>query len=176
MVSRVRPEDIAPLAALGMGPREIGRRLGRDHSTISRAAQRFGIAFAPKYQLREQDVRRLRNEGLTIREIAHRLGRSTSRVTKVLRAMGLAERGPLSGPLSCSRKRNARWEQKYPEKRRAHKVVEKALDAGRIQRMDCECCGEKKTHAHHDDYSRPLDVRWLCARCHKREHMMVAAQ
>lgn len=40
----------------------------------------------------------------------------------------------------------------------------------------CETCGKTPTdrsiiHAHHDDYSRPLHVRWLCASCHKRHHL-----
>jgi hypothetical protein len=49
--------------------------------------------------------------------------------------------------------------------------------AGRIKRADtCENCGKKPgdkslIHAHHDDYSKPLDVRWLCASCHKRHHV-----
>jgi hypothetical protein len=30
-------------------------------------------------------------------------------------------------------------------------------------------CGNAATHAHHDDYSKPLEVRWLC-RAHHSEH------
>jgi ribosomal protein S27AE len=35
---------------------------------------------------------------------------------------------------------------------------------------DCENCGAPDAHAHHDDYSQPLDVRWLCRACHGIEH------
>jgi transposase-like protein len=36
----------------------------------------------------------------------------------------------------------------------------------------CETCRAKNNiHAHHDDYTKPLDVRWLCASCHKRHHI-----
>ena len=34
----------------------------------------------------------------------------------------------------------------------------------------CEVCGIPESHAHHDDYSRPLDVRWLCEKHHKQLH------
>ncbi len=35
----------------------------------------------------------------------------------------------------------------------------------------CEDCGqERQLEAHHLDYSRPLDVSWLCLLCHGREH------
>lgn len=60
-----------------------------------------------------------------------------------------------------------------PEKRRAHKNVERAIRAGHLTRPDaCPRCGTDRSpvHAHHEDYSRPLDVQWLCARCHGRLH------
>ncbi len=55
-------------------------------------------------------------------------------------------------------------------KRAAHHAVHKALTRGELRRQRCEVCGGAHTHAHHDDYSRPLDVRWLCAGCHRRHH------
>lgn len=40
-----------------------------------------------------------------------------------------------------------------------------------MARAPCEVCGtDERVHAHHHDYSRPLDVRWLCFRCHKGSH------
>jgi len=36
--------------------------------------------------------------------------------------------------------------------------------------MPCEICGCEKSEAHHDDYSRPLDVRWLCRVHHLMHH------
>jgi hypothetical protein len=68
----------------------------------------------------------------------------------------------------------------YPEKTIAKQELRWALDAGRITRPNvCEQCGiidPKRTdgrtliHGHHDDYSKPLDVRWLCCKCHNAHH------
>jgi len=58
----------------------------------------------------------------------------------------------------------------YPEKLSAHKAVFKALRSGEIKKAPCEHCGNPEAIAHHDDYSKPLDVRWLCRKCHSRTH------
>jgi hypothetical protein len=34
----------------------------------------------------------------------------------------------------------------------------------------CERCGAPDAEKHHDDYSRPLAVRWLCRSCHLALH------
>lgn len=49
-----------------------------------------------------------------------------------------------------------------PQKVRAHIAVHSAVKRGTIQKMPCEVCGELQVQAHHDDYSKPLHVRWLC--------------
>ena len=42
----------------------------------------------------------------------------------------------------------------------------------------CVVCGNetRKMHAHHTDYSRPLDVVWLCAVCHSQVHQRELAR
>lgn len=54
----------------------------------------------------------------------------------------------------------------------AHGKVRYALKSGRlIKPKNCEKCGaEKKLQGHHADYSKPLEVRWLCKVCHCHEH------
>lgn len=65
-----------------------------------------------------------------------------------------------------SRKRGWAWD----SKRAAQKKVRNAIDAGRIKRQPCEVCGSKRSHAHHHDYSKPLEVKWLCAIHHFASH------
>ena len=64
-----------------------------------------------------------------------------------------------------------KWRQENPEKRRAHKMVENALIRGALAKQPCERCQTNyRVQAHHDDYSKPLDVMWLCQRHHKERH------
>jgi hypothetical protein len=59
------------------------------------------------------------------------------------------------------------WSQ---ERRRAYALVQSAIYSGRLKREPCEVCGKARTQAHHDDYSKPLEVRWLCRSHHKQHH------
>ena len=68
-----------------------------------------------------------------------------------------------------------KWAGANPQKRSAHQAVQYALRKGQLVRKSCEVCGDPKSQAHHDDYSQKLSVRWLCARCHKKEHRKYAA-
>ena len=54
-------------------------------------------------------------------------------------------------------------------KKSAHDKVYHALKTGRIKKQDCEVCG-LKAQAHHEDYSKPLDVKWLCRKHHAEIH------
>ncbi len=59
----------------------------------------------------------------------------------------------------------------------ARTKVANAIYSGRLERECCERCGSgENIHAHHDDYTKPLDVRWLCASCHKQHHLRLAGK
>ena len=62
-----------------------------------------------------------------------------------------------------------------PEKYAARTAVGNAIRDGRLTRKPCESCGDAATEAHHDDYSKPLSVRWLCFRCHRKHHGQVVS-
>jgi len=59
---------------------------------------------------------------------------------------------------------------RYPLKYAAWREVQGALIKGVLIRMPCEVCGHNVVEAHHDDYSKPLEVKWLCRRHHKILH------
>jgi hypothetical protein len=71
--------------------------------------------------------------------------------------------------------RSKRWNANNKEKVRAQRSAKKALRKGKLVRPEtCERCGVHcKPQMHHVDYSRRLDVRWLCGPCHRTAHGIV---
>jgi hypothetical protein len=59
------------------------------------------------------------------------------------------------------------WRCRYPLKAAAHQAVRYAVKGGHLQREPCAVCGAVKVQAHHRDYSKPLEVEWLCSK-HRR--------
>lgn len=73
----------------------------------------------------------------------------------------------LSGKSAESNKRSRK---RWPQKFKARELLQAKVRSGVILRLPCEKCGKRKTQAHHPDYSRPLDVRWLCVKHHGEVH------
>lgn len=63
-----------------------------------------------------------------------------------------------------------RWLERNPEKRAAHIILGNAIRDGRAFKLPCEVCGNVKSEAHHDDYTKPLQVKWLCRKHHAEIH------
>jgi hypothetical protein len=55
----------------------------------------------------------------------------------------------------------------------ARRKAAEAIARGELVRQPCRKCGAFPTHGHHPDYSRPLDVIWLCPTCHLRTHNQI---
>lgn len=60
-----------------------------------------------------------------------------------------------------------RAKKKYPEKVKARSLLIRAIKSGKLKRLPCEVCGIEKSEGHHKDYSKPLDVEWLCSYHHR---------
>lgn len=73
-----------------------------------------------------------------------------------------------------------RKRERYPEKERARNALNHAIKRGDLKRpTHCEECGGRgeptadgrsPLQAHHADYSKPLEVEWLCSKCHGSLH------
>lgn len=65
-----------------------------------------------------------------------------------------------------------KYRKEHPERNAFYVKIKKAIDSGKITRPKfCSICGKEcKTVAHHYDYSKPLDVIFVCQSCHKRIH------
>lgn len=78
-------------------------------------------------------------------------------------------------PSSVTQPRKDAYRARNREKASATTSVNNAVRNGKLEkRSTCEICGSTdRIHAHHHDYSKPLDVWWLCDHCHKRLHRMM---
>lgn len=73
---------------------------------------------------------------------------------------------------------NAEYLQRYHEsddmkiKHSARNKVYRAIKSGKlVKATECSQCGSiHRIQAHHIDYSKPLEVVWLCRTCHTNEH------
>jgi transposase-like protein len=66
-----------------------------------------------------------------------------------------------------------KWTQKNENKRKASSTVNNAIRDKKLTKPNkCECCKKQKTRieGHHHDYSKPMDVMWLCSSCHRKWH------
>jgi len=49
-------------------------------------------------------------------------------------------------------------------------LIQKLVKKGVIKKLVCAECGDAKTVGHHPDYSKPLEVVWLCQKHHTETH------
>lgn len=71
---------------------------------------------------------------------------------------------------ALSAQKKDEWRKRNTDKARAHRLVRHAIRSGALVRKPCEVCGETDSQAHHDDYTKPLAVRWLCSTHHGEHH------
>jgi hypothetical protein len=74
---------------------------------------------------------------------------------------------------AIAKMRTKKFRADHPLAAYAHGAVEYALRAGRLTKQPCERCGSEDVHAHHEDYSKPLDVIWLCITHHAERHVEI---
>jgi len=85
----------------------------------------------------------------------------------------------------CSSHYCRKWEKENPDKHRktynlrrkkniikirVRNLVATHIKRGKIYKKPCEICGLSEVHAHHEDYSQPFKIRWLCRKHHIELH------
>ncbi len=66
-----------------------------------------------------------------------------------------------------------RWVGEYTLKTKARAYVGIYLKRGHLKKTACVACGDPVVQAHHADYSKPLEVTWLCRKHHTDLHKLV---
>ncbi len=62
------------------------------------------------------------------------------------------------------------YRKRHPGKVVAHMAVSHAIRSGELVPQPCAQCGYPVTEAHHPDYSKPLEIVWLCRKHHSEAH------
>ena len=128
---------------------------------------------------RETELVHLIVKGYTAREAAELLGigyqTARSYIKTVYQKLGIRKVTELMGLASdvqvAFREVNARPPLNASETQlQAYRIYKYAVKLGFLRHGPCEVCGLPITDGHHDDYSQPLNVRWLC----KLHHLHVA--
>jgi hypothetical protein len=83
---------------------------------------------------------------------------------------------PLSERTKLTRKEiTDRYYERHPIKAEARKIYRYALRHGKLVKGPCEVCGNLEVDGHHEDYMKPLEVRWLCRVHHVEAHKQLRA-
>jgi predicted DNA-binding protein YlxM (UPF0122 family) len=114
-------------------------------------------------------------KGLSVADCAEFFGIRRQAMHSVLKRRGTVFRNNLK----YGKENHFFRDGKEEGQKRAQHLVEKAIKKGIIiPSCVCEKCGKKRIYqngrtgieAHHDDYNKPLEVRWLCKECHYEWH------
>jgi hypothetical protein len=80
-------------------------------------------------------------------------------------------------PKNCPGCKSPRWDAAKAtvnEAGRAARLVSEALKRGDLMKQPCEVCGSTmRVEGHHEDYSKPLEVKWLCKLHHRQRHIEI---
>lgn len=164
----------------------IRRRTGLYQGTIRNSLVRAGVEIRPKENPMYDEAKRMYESDpkWTLKTLAKFFSVNHSTLHDALRYRGCAMRPPSQGgDRSKPRgKDNQLWGGGgiYGRPNRlVHQQVQAAIRRGEILPKPCEVCGvnrvdkngKRTVHAHHDDYNKPFEIRWLCRSHHQIWHM-----
>ena len=121
----------------------------------------------------DEAARMYEENGLSVRDLAERFNVNRRVIYDALKIRNVKFRPRLEKGINNhfyrgydSYSANASW------------IVDYAIRKGKLVPQPCEACGTTAKRinganyicAHHDDYNKPLEVRWLCQKCHYEWH------
>lgn len=105
------------------------------------------------------------------RHVFRSVKRSKARFCSMMCAQGGHRNHNFTTGYSVSSKKKYQWLKKnHPLKKRAREIVKYAIQTGALIKLPCVKCGDLISHAHHEDYSKPLEVIFLCRKHHREHH------
>jgi hypothetical protein len=72
--------------------------------------------------------------------------------------------------MRVNRKKHSELTEIQKLKSLARSKVHLYVKRGSIKKLPCCNCGDINSEAHHEDYTKPLDIAWLCRKCHLQYH------
>lgn len=133
-----------------------------------RCSRCIRIASQNRYKLSDKGKEKIKRENLNRKFSGYDVKRYREKYSEILRGnrkKNDPEKQKIYRKIST---------QKYPEKNRAGNLLRLAVFKGKIQKpKNCEKCNyeAKRIEGHHMDYSKPLEVLWLCVSCHRKLHL-----
>ena len=115
-----------------------------------------------------QEAVKMYEDGLSIGEIAGKYEITRQAMWKILKRRGVKFRPNLRFGKENHFYRGTK--KQFAIRKRAQHLVEMAIERGEIEQSPCEVCGDPSAIGHHDDYAKPLEVRWLCKPHHFEWH------
>jgi hypothetical protein len=138
--------------------REQNRRsLEKNYESIRASQKRFRLENRERILKRRKELREPRRKEINAREYERR-----KNDPKHLEKMRI-----------LNKKNREKNKEINKPKRSAHKLVMYAVKLGILKKpKECEICqGTIRIEGHHKDYTKPLEVQWLCKSCHVKEHV-----
>jgi predicted DNA-binding protein YlxM (UPF0122 family)/ribosomal protein S27AE len=131
------------------------------------------VCMSQKRDSKYDCVKEMYEKGLSIEDVANYFAISRQAMHKIMRRRGVTFREQLR-----FKEQNHFYRGGVKMDKRAQHLVEAAVTKGLLIPKPCEncgSCGEMKdgrstVQAHHDNYAKPLEVRWLCQKCHHLHH------
>lgn len=130
------------------------------------------LLYSKKYRSLNRDIiikRRInyyaRNKKYIIRKTKDYVSKNRNKVKKYQK---IYRNRPYAKINQLERQKQQRIKHKL--KFKARELVHTALRNCSILKLPCEICGIKKSEAHHSNYNRPLQIKWLCRLHHEQEH------